>query len=477
MRWGFRARLTLWHAVTTAVVLAIVGLAADQLLARSIFAQLDEALLAIAETEAGSSLDGSKGIHLHEAEALVESGGQRLARLDKYVQIIDGHGVVLLRSHSLGTTTLPLSATLTERVRRGERVLETSAMSDGEPIRLLTLPVSVGTEHPYALQVGTSLRPTYGFLRTVRLLLLAASIAILAAVAITGALLARSALRPVAMTVATAKDIGDAINGRRLAGPGADDEIGQLTATLNQMLDRLERNMEVHRRFTADASHELRTPLSRLRSQLEIALRQPRTTEEYREVIQSSLEEAVRMTDLTVALLTLAHLDGGQPGWTPGSPAGVVGDAFDTACAGLAGEAEQRRIGIEIAPAPHIAVRVPPGMLSLLVGNLLQNAVKFSPPGGRVVARGAVANGRAVLAVEDEGPGIPAAQVPRLFDRFFRGDEARAGASAGFGLGLSICRAIVQRYDGSIEVAPNAAGGSTFSVRLPLADARPEATG
>jgi len=473
MRWGFRARLTLWHGVTTAVVLAIIGLAADQLLARSIFAQLDEALLSIAETEAGSSLDGTSGIHLHDVDALVGSGGQRLARLDKFVQIIDGHGAVLLRSRSLGATTLPVSATLAERVRRGERVIETSATSDGEPIRVLTLPVSVAAEHPYAVQVATSLRPTYGFLRTVRFLLLAASIAILAAVAITGALLARSALKPVATTVATARDIGDAIDGRRLASAGSDDEIGQLNATLNQMLDRLERSMEVHRRFTADASHELRTPLSRLRAQLEIALRQPRTTAEYREVIQSSLEEAVRMTDLTVALLTLAHLDGGQHGWTPGSPAGVVGDALEAARAGLAAEADERQIGIAIAPAPHIAVRVPPGMLALLVGNLLQNAVKFSPPGGRVVARGAVANGHAVLSVEDEGPGIPVEQVPRVFDRFYRGEEARSGASAGFGLGLSICRAIVQRYDGAIEIARNADRGSAFVVRLPLDDARP----
>ena len=473
MRWGFRARLTLWHGVTTAVVLAIIGLAADQLLARSIFAQLDEALLSIAETEAGSSLDGTSGIHLHDVDALVGSGGQRLARLDKFVQIIDGHGAVLLRSRSLGATTLPVSATLAERVRRGERVIETSATSDGEPIRVLTMPVSVAAEHPYAVQVATSLRPTYGFLRTVRFLLLAASIAILAAVAITGALLARSALKPVATTVATARDIGDAIDGRRLASAGSDDEIGQLNATLNQMLDRLERSMEVHRRFTADASHELRTPLSRLRAQLEIALRQPRTTAEYREVIQSSLEEAVRMTDLTVALLTLAHLDGGQHGWTPGSPAGVVGDALEAARAGLAAEADERQIGIAIAPAPHIAVRVPPGMLALLVGNLLQNAVKFSPPGGRVVARGAVANGHAVLSVEDEGPGIPVEQVPRVFDRFYRGEEARSCASAGFGLGLSICRAIVQRYDGAIEIARNADRGSAFVVRLPLDDARP----
>jgi two-component system OmpR family sensor kinase len=127
-----------------------------------------------------------------------------------------------------------------------------------------------------------------------------------------------------------------------------------------------------------------------------------------------------------------------------------------------------------VEASPRLEVRVPPGLLTLLVGNLLQNAVKFSPPGGRVVASVAAANGEAVLLISDSGPGIAAAHLPKIFDRFFRGDPARSADVPGFGLGLSICHAIADRYDGAIGVVPNPAGGSVFSARLPLASSSGE---
>ncbi|MCX6551469.1 MAG: HAMP domain-containing sensor histidine kinase [Acidobacteria bacterium] len=471
-RWGFRTRLTLWHtATTTAVLLAVAG-SADWLLTQSVFGQLDSALLVIGETEAASSLDSPAGLHLHEVEALFDSKGQAVAGLDKFVQMIDSNGSVLLRSRSLGTSALPSPPSVVAHVRRGERAVETTSLSNGEPIRLLTLPINVSGSHPFAVQVGTPLRPTYAFLQTARLLWLGATIAILGAIITTGAILARTALKPVASVVAQAQRIGQAISGRRLPHPGTDDEIGRLVSTLNQMLDRLERSIEVDRRFTADAAHELRSPLSRLRSELEIALRQPRSTSEYQAVIRSGLDETERMTDLIVSLLTLAHLDAGDTGWVPGTPVGVTSDAFEAECGRLRDEANLRRIDVVIDPSPRLEVLVPPGMLTLLVGNLLHNAIKFSPPGGRVCASAIAIGGEAVLSVTDQGPGVPADQMPKIFDRFFRGDPARSGAVPGVGLGLSICRAIAERYHGTIDVARNPAGGLTFSVRVPLAPAR-----
>ncbi len=468
-RLGFRTRLTLWHAATTTAILLVVAVSANWLLTRTVFQQLDAALLVIGETEAGSSLDSPAGIHLHELDALPNFANLRFHKLDKLVQIIDDRGTVLLRSSTLGHTDLPAPPALVERVRHGETVIETAAWHDGEPIRLLTLPIHVDGSYPYAVQVGTPLHPTYTFLQTARALWLITSIAVLAVVITTGTLLARSALRPVSRALDMARQIGEAIGGRRLPHPGTDDEIGQLVSTLNAMLDRLERSLNAHRRFTADAAHELRSPLSRLRSEIEIALRRPRTPGEYQDILSSGLEETVRLTDLTEALLTLARLDADHTEWPDHTPSAVTADELTFACERLASEAERRRVDVVMDPSPSLEVRLPPSLLALLVGNLLQNAIKFSAPGGRVVASVAEVNHEAVVSIADNGPGIPAPLMPRIFDRFYRGDPARSDEVPGFGLGLSICQGIAERYGGAIEVAPNPAGGSIFSARLPLA--------
>jgi len=473
-RVGFKARLTLWHAAATTAILLAAAVSANWLLARAVFGQLDAALLVIGETEAGSALDNPAGVHLHDLDASADPASLRLNRLDKLVQIIDNRGAVLLRNAALRDSELPAPATLVARLRQGETVIETASWNDGEPIRLLTLPIRVTGSYPFAVQVGTSLRPTYAFLRTARVLWLAMSIAVLAAVIATGTLLARSALRPVSTALHMAQQIGDAIGGRRLPHPGTTDEIGRLVSTLNAMLDRLERSLNGHRRFTADAAHELRTPLSRLRSELEIALRRPRSLEEYRDVLRSGLDETVRLTDLTDALLTLARLDTEQAAWPANTPFGVTSDALEAECRRIQAEAGRRRVEVVVEASPRLEVRVPPGLLALLVGNLLQNAIKFSPPGGRVIASVSAVHGEAVLSISDSGPGIAAAHLPKIFDRFFRGDPARSADVPGFGLGLSICHAIADRYCGVIEVMPNPTGGSVFSARLPLASSSGE---
>ena len=476
-RLGFRTRLTLGHAAATTAILLVAAVSADWLLARAVFRQLDAALLVIGETEAGSALDSPAGIHLHDLDARSDPAGLRLNRLDKLVQIIDDRGTVLLHGATLRDSDLPAPAPLVERARKGETVIETASWRDGEPIRLLTLPINVAGSYPFAVQVGTPLRPTYAFLRTARVLWLAMSIAVLAAVIATGTVLARSALRPVSTALQMAQQIGEAIGGRRLPHPGTDDEIGRLVSTLNAMLDRLERSINAHRRFTADAAHELRTPLSRLRSELEIALRRPRSSEEYRDVLRSGVDETVRLTELTDALLTLARLDSDQTDWPPNAPFGVTADALEAECRRVQTEADRRRVEVVVEASPRLEVRVPPGLLALLLGNLLQNAIKFSPSGGRVIARVVAVNGEAVLSISDSGPGIPAAHLPRIFDRFFRGDPARSSDDPGFGLGLSICYAIADRYHGRIEVVPNPVGGSVFSARLPLASSSGEDLG
>jgi two-component system OmpR family sensor kinase len=467
MRLGIKARLTLWHGTAVALILGGTALVSDRVLSQMVDAQVDSALLALAETEAASALDDPEGrIHLHEVRA--EVGATSLGRVDKLVQILDAEGHVMVRSATLGGATLPASPALLARLRRGEVVMETLPDFDGEPVRVVSLPIEVEGRFRYAIQVGTSLRAPVAFRRSARLLFLGGSGAILGAVTLIGVLLARGALRPMDRIVAMARRIGESSLRERLPDPGTPDEIGRLVATLNEMLDRIERSFESQRRFTADASHELRSPLSRLRSELEVTLRRPRDASGYEAVIRSALEEVERLSRLTDELLTLARLDAGEGGDTPAIPVFLT-PLVEEELRRLQAAAKERKITVVLEGIPGLSVRVAPEALRLVAGNLLHNAVKFTPPEGRVTVRIRPEAGQAVLTVSDTGLGIPTGDLPRVFDRFYRASGSRSPDIPGVGLGLAIVRAIVEAHGGKIVVNSPPGEGATFTVRLPLA--------
>jgi two-component system OmpR family sensor kinase len=464
--WPLRRRLAVWHAMVIVAILGATGLVADALLARALEQQLDASLVALAETEAASAFDDPSGaIHLHATATGARAVALR--SLDKLAQIVDADGRVLERNAALGQRALPVGPAVLARLRRGDVVVETVELRPGEPVRVAALPIEVRGAFGYAVQVGASLAPQRAFLRTARLFVGAAGVAVVAAVVLVGAGLARSALRPVDALITAARRIGGGPLTARLPEPETDDEIGRLAATLNEMLGRLARAVEAERRFTTDAAHELRSPLSRLRAGLEIALRRSRTAAEYEEVLRAALEEAVSLSTLADDLLALARLDAaGRPVAPP--------LALDDAVAGLVeprrAEAEQRKLALHLDLASAAQVGVSAHDLGQLVRNLLDNALKFSPPGGRVTVRTAVADGTASLAIADTGPGIPAEDLPHVFERFYRG-AGRTADAPGVGLGLAICRAVADAYGGRIEAASRPGAGTTITVHLPLAPA------
>lgn len=467
MRWSLRARLALWHTAAITLILAGTWLVADRVLSRMVESQVDGALLALAETEAASALDSPDGrVHLHVVAR--DAVRPSLARLDKLVQIVDAGGHVLERSPSLGDTTLPAPPGVLARLANGEPVIETLPDLAGEPVRVVSLPIEVDGTFRYAVQVATRLRGLRTVLHATRVLFLGALLAVLGVVVVIGALLTRRALSPIEGLVAMARRIGESSLNRRLPAPGTDDEVGRLAATLNEMLERIERGVQMQRRFTADASHELRSPLSRLRAELEIALRRPRTPGEYEELLRSSLEEVERLSGLTEELLALARLDAGEGAQAPPAPA-LVADVVTEAVARVAPEARRLEIALVSEVTPRIEVDVVPGALAMVIENLLSNALKFSPPHGQVTIRTLVAGSEALLSVSDSGPGIPPDEIPRLFERFFRGRASQTPGAPGSGLGLAICRAVVEARGGRITVDSRPDAGATFTVHLPLA--------
>jgi two-component system OmpR family sensor kinase len=466
-RLSFRIRLSLWHTAAVAVFLALGAFAGHWALARLVLGQLDAALVALAETEASALLAApERPLRVHELVA--GTAPPSFVRLDRFVQIVDLDGNVLSKSANLGTARLPAPPAMLQRLKAGEVVFLTFADFGEEPIRVAALPIRAGGAG-CAVLVSGSLDDAYGILDAGRWLFLALSLLLLAGVALTTAVFARRALRPVDEIVAQARRIGEANLAERLPQPPSQDELGRLVDTLNAMLDRVERGVETQRRFTADASHELRSPLSRLRAEIEVTLRRPRDAAEYQETLRSCLEEVERLSELTEELLTLAHLDAeDRPGRE--APAIALLPIVVDAVRRLASQAGRSAVRVVVEPrAAAPAVKVGPTAVGLALTNILDNAVKFSPAGGEVKVSLSIDGAEALILVTDHGPGVAPDEAPRLFDRFHRGSAARESEAPGFGLGLAISRAVIERQGGSVCVENAGMGGARFSIRLPLA--------
>jgi two-component system, OmpR family, sensor kinase len=461
---SFRTRLWLGQVAVLAVMLALAALGADWALRRVILGRVDEEILSLATTEKDALEHKSSMMPLRVLE--IAPGPPSFVRLDKLVQTTDLEGHVAARSVTLGSAHLPTPPDLLARLRDEETVFLTIADFGDEPIRMVSLPVDIGRSH-YAVQVAMSLDDAYAAIRVARWLFLGMSVVILAVIGLTGALLARKALRPIDRMVSRARRIGEANLADRLPHPGTADEIGRLVETLNDMLGRLERSFEVRRMFSADASHELRSPLSRLRAELEVALRRPRPVAEYEETLRSCLDEVERVQGVIEELLELARIDATDE-QEPAEAVSVT-DLVEAAVVAVRPRAQQQGVVVVADPLPDVLVIAAPIAAKVALANILDNAVKFSPAGGQVRISVAEVEGEAVIAVSDAGPGVSPDEAERLFQPFYRGKASRSTGMPGVGLGLAISRVLVQRQGGRISLdAPNERG-ATFSVHLPRA--------
>jgi two-component system OmpR family sensor kinase len=461
---SFRTRLTLVHLAAVVAAVGLTALATHWQLSRAVHGQLDAELMALAETEILMLGDPGLPIRVHDPPA--GPAPPSFVRLDRLIQISDAQGRVLARSANLGAARLPTRPPLMKRLEAGETVIETLRDFGEEPVRLISVPVEArGTR--FVIQVAGSVEDANRAIRSARVLFAVMALALLAVVGTAAAILTKRAFRPIDAVVDEAHRIGEADLRRRLPHPGARDEIGRLVETLNEMLDRIERAFESQRRFTADASHELRSPLSRLRAELEVMLRRPRENVEYEETLRSCLDEAERLSQLTDELLLLARLDAGEARLPTDKVA--LHTVAEVAIRRMERAAGGRLARISIAPSPPVVARVGREPAALVVQNLLENAVKFSPPDSPVTIRLAAEGEEVLLSVSDSGPGISPDELPRVFERFYRGRRARAEAVPGVGLGLALSRAVVEAHGGRLTVESPPGGGATFTVRLPAA--------
>jgi len=462
---SIRTRLTLWYSGILLAILAVVGALSYSVLRWSLLQDVDASLVAVAQIIRDTVRPDASGVIDPEAEAVLrELLGEEF--YEKFFQLLDPAGRPTGRFLRRRDEALRLSPVARANAAKGIRTLETIELND-DAVRLLTFPV-VRRDGRVAeiVQVGISLnRARAAMRRYIETLVILIPLGV-ALAAVGGALIARAALRPVDEMARTARRITAEDLGQRVARRGTGDELDRLADTLNDMLARLDRTFATMRRFAADAAHELRTPLTALKGGIEVALRSVRSPEEYRAVLVSSLEEVDRLVRLAEDLLLLSRATAGPE--QPRQPVELEPLLLDVLDIGVR-LAHDTGVSLRINDTVPCVVPGDPLALRRALLNLLENAIKYTPAGGKVELSLRTADKQALVTVADTGIGIALEQTTRIFEPFVRLDDARSRETGGTGLGLSIARAIVLVHGGTLTVESQPGVGSRFTIRLPLA--------
>ena len=457
-------RLTLWYTAILAGSMLVLGSIALWVIDRELWLNLDEMLRSRAgaiESDLLYDTDHFGSDDAQEADALG-------ANLD-IVREWNRNGT-LLYSRVGASRDLTAGAMLPSGLATDGEAFAQEHLPDGRSVRLFNRIVSDGEQTLGYIQVG---RATDEIDRIIGLLQLLGAAGFLLTLAIAGAggwFLAGRALGPIARITRAAERIGADDLSRRLDLRLPDDELGRLARSFDAMIARLEDAFERQRRFTADASHELRTPLGVIRAQSELALSQPRSPEYYTRILGSIHDEAGRLTRLAEDLLVLARADAGE---TLDRQEVDFQDLVAEVGASVAPRARTAQIHFSVQLDECAPIQGDETWLKQLLLNLLDNAIHHTPLGGRVTLSLRAAPGGAVVQITDTGAGIAPEHLPRIFERFYRADEARSRATGGAGLGLAICRWIASAHGGTLVIESEPGVGTSVRVWLPTAEADP----
>jgi two-component system, OmpR family, sensor kinase len=453
-RLPIRWKLTAWYALLSTAALVVFGgviyFGLRRELNDGLNEQIDRQALLI---ERSVSMSGDQPVI--DLTGLADPDDEQFMR----AWGLDGQ----LLSESGGTARIgALDADVAEAAREGQTIRSAQSI-DGTPFLIRTGPIERDGEVVAVLQVGASREDVVDTLGRLRWVLSIAAPALFLIAVGGGYVLAGRALAPVAAITDVAGSIRGPDLGARLTLDLPDDELGRLANTFNAMLGRIEEAFERQRRFTGDAAHELRTPLSLMQSRVDLALARPRSGEQYRDELERLNLDLQRLTGLVGSLLTVARSDAGELALEP--------IAFDLAdLVALVGEQYQSsatdadvELRMETVSTPVVADQ--DGLVQVLV-NLVDNALAHTPTGGAITI-GCRPEGDVVrLWVEDTGSGIAPEHRERVFDRFYRVDTGRSRGVGGVGLGLSICRAVIEGHGGSIRIVPDDAGGTRVEAEL-----------
>jgi two-component system heavy metal sensor histidine kinase CusS len=397
-------------------------------------------------------------------EIELESEARRYQQF--YIRLLDQHGVPIMTTPGMAEQ-LNLAELVSRTRGRSDRSIA-MAGGHGQPFRVTSAMVAVGMPptHSDTVQIAIDVSQEEELLARYRMwfwgILLATSVLF----PLVGYRIARHGIRPVEEIAATARRITSTNLRERIESEGYPSELASLAGTFNEMLARLEESFERISRFSADIAHDLRTPVNNIRGEVEVALARPRTAHEYCDVLESSLEEAVRLSELIGDLLFLARAE--RP-LTELHPENVnIGELLTTVRDYYEASATGAGISLVVkGGAEALHAKLDRSLMLRAVSNLVSNAIAHTPPGGTVTLAASNEDAAMRIAVSDTGVGIPTEALPRVFDRFFRVDPSRSKTSGGTGLGLAIVQSILALHGGSAEITSQLGCGSRVTLCMP----------
>jgi heavy metal sensor kinase len=470
---SIRFRLGAWYAGLLALLLILFGVFVYVTLERVLERNLQETLTKEAQTIGDALL--SKIRQTGDAYVIDEIEEHFAPRTNShFLRVTREDGSVLYQSGHPHDESFDPAAVAASRAGDPVAWHEENAPGTGKLfVYSMTYTDSIGTR--YAIQAGASNKPIRTVLNQL-LVSLAVALPLIIGVAIGGGiLLMRNALKPLRdISDAAAKITSRNLN-ERLPKVHTGDDIEQLTASLNRMMSRLEESFQHVQRFSADVAHEVRTPLAILQAELEALLDRPELNTESRNAVSSALEEAGRLSLIAEQLLEMTRLEAGEMLSTASriDLADVTRGTVDQ----MRLLSDDKQIRMTYEGEEEVPVLGDPIRLRQIVVNLIDNAIKYTRPGGTISVSSGTAHGNGFLEISDSGVGIPQEAIPHVFERFYRVDGARSRQLGGTGLGLAIVKSICAAFGGTVTVQSVPGTGTTFRVELPLESNAPANSG
>ena len=473
MKLTFRAQLTIWNVVTLGSLLAITSVGLIYAMSRMAQNRFDSTLWILGVAEGGSIAERirERGLERPDHTTITNRRDSELIGLadrplEKYVTVINDAREIADTSGNL-TAPLPVDDALLERSFAGEVVYQSVELSGVGALRVVYVPVRApSVPRPFVVMVGLPMSLVGDHTNSFYVLVKLALAILVILTTASSMMLAKRAVKPLEQITAAAESIDASNLKERLPEPGTRDQIGRLVAVFNQMLSRLETSFEAQRRFTDRAAHELRTPLTIVKGETQVTLGRRRTVEEYEGILRSNLEEIEKMVLMIDNLLLLARYEGGEAD-LPCQPV-----RLDTITANVADDllpaATERAVDLHIEASVPLLVSGDPLALERLVYNLVENALFYTPRGGKVLVQVSCEGGRANLVVKDTGIGITPNEMPHLYNRFYRSPAARKMRPEGSGIGLPVVAAIARLHHATIGVISEPGAGTRFEVSFPL---------
>ena len=466
-----RGRLTLFWVAALATSLVVVGGLIYVLLARALYTRIDDNLRAVVDiTITSLTNDLAEGQDFADA---ARSTAAELSSRQQMLAIYDSSGRLLAEGGR--DDDLEIALPMVESIPTDDVVLVTvvEAADDDDRHRLAMRRVSIPPlDARYVVVVGNSLEPTDEELESLReTLAYAVPIALLLAGA-GGWFLARQSLAPVASMAERARKIGVEDLSARLPVLNPRDELGRLAETFNDLLTRLEASLLQQRQFMADASHELRTPVATSRTAAAVALQQPhREEQEYRDTLEIVEQQTTRLSRIVEDMFTLARADAGS--YPVRRTPMYLDEVVEEVVRASRVLADTKQVSIDLVSIPSATFTGDEDLLRRMVANLVDNAVRHAPAGSAVAVTVEQRQEEYAISVTDGGSGIAPEIQPYIFERFYRGDQARTATDGGAGLGLALARWIARVHGGDVSLVQTSPGTTTFRAVIPTDQAAP----